>query len=62
MVVRALLGSAALVVLYYWLPIAKKAGEIYAKTLDEYSPPPLDDAVRAELDDYVNRRRAELGD
>src|SRR5438876_1071641 len=41
---------------------AARAGEIYAKTLDEYSPPPLDDAIRAELDDYVTRRRAELGD
>jgi trimethylamine--corrinoid protein Co-methyltransferase len=41
---------------------AARAGEIYAKTLDEYSPPPLDDTIRAELDDYVTRRRAELGD
>ena len=41
---------------------AARAGEICAKTLAEYEPPPLDDAVRAELDDYVTRRRAELGD
>ena len=26
------------------------------------APPPLDDAIRAELDDYVARRRHELGD
>ena len=39
-----------------------RAGEIYHKTLEEYQPPPLDDAVREELADYVARRRAELGD
>jgi trimethylamine--corrinoid protein Co-methyltransferase len=41
---------------------AARAGEIYAKKLEEYEPPPLDDAIRAELEDYVTRRRAELGD
>jgi trimethylamine---corrinoid protein Co-methyltransferase len=41
---------------------AARAGEICAKTLAEYEPPPLDEAIRAELDDYVTRRRAELGD
>ena len=41
---------------------AERAGEICAKTLAEYEPPPLDDAVRAELDEFVTRRRAELGD
>jgi trimethylamine--corrinoid protein Co-methyltransferase len=41
---------------------AARAGEIVAKTLDEYEPPPLDDAIRAELEEYVVRRRAELGD
>jgi trimethylamine---corrinoid protein Co-methyltransferase len=39
-----------------------RAGEIYAKTLEEYQPPPLDDAIRAELEEFVTRRRAELGD
>ena len=39
-----------------------RAGEIYKKTLAEYEPPPLDDAIREELADYVTRRRAELGD
>jgi trimethylamine--corrinoid protein Co-methyltransferase len=39
-----------------------RAGEIYRKTLEEYEPPPLDDAIREELADYVTRRRAELGD
>jgi trimethylamine---corrinoid protein Co-methyltransferase len=41
---------------------AARAGEICRKQLDEYTPPPLDDAIRAELEDYVARRRAELGD
>ena len=39
-----------------------RAGEIYKKRLEEYAAPPLDDAVRAELEEYVVRRRAELGD
>jgi len=36
--------------------------EIWRKQLDDYVQPPLDDAVRAELDEFVVRRRAELGD
>ena len=39
-----------------------RAAEIYAKKLEEYEQPPLDDAVRLELEEYVIRRRAELGD
>jgi trimethylamine---corrinoid protein Co-methyltransferase len=50
-----------------WLKLGGKdatarAADIAAKKLDEYSPPPLDDAIRAELEDFVTRRRAELGD
>ncbi len=41
---------------------AERAGEIWRKTLEEYEQPPLDDAIRAELEEYVIRRRAELGD
>src|SRR5246500_1620751 len=41
---------------------AARASEICARTLEEYQPPPLDDAIRAELEAYVARRRAELGD
>jgi trimethylamine--corrinoid protein Co-methyltransferase len=41
---------------------AARASEIVAKRLAEYEQPPLDEAVRAELEDYVNRRRTELGD
>jgi trimethylamine--corrinoid protein Co-methyltransferase len=39
-----------------------RAGEISARTLDAYEQPPLDDAIRAELEEFVTRRRAELGD
>jgi len=41
---------------------AGRAEGIYKKTLAEYEAPPLDDAIRAELEEYVVRRRAELGD
>jgi trimethylamine---corrinoid protein Co-methyltransferase len=30
--------------------------------LAEYQAPPLDDGIRAELEEFVTRRRAELGD
>ena len=39
-----------------------RATKIYQAKLEEYVAPPLDDAVRAELAEYVVRRRAELGD
>jgi trimethylamine--corrinoid protein Co-methyltransferase len=39
-----------------------RASEICAKTLDEYQQPPLDGAIRQELEEFVTRRRAELGD
>ncbi len=41
---------------------ATRAGEIYKQKLAEYEPPPIDDAVREELEAYVTRRRKELGD
>ena len=41
---------------------AERAGEIWRKTLDEYEEPPLDDGVRTRLQEFVIRRRAELGD
>jgi trimethylamine--corrinoid protein Co-methyltransferase len=40
----------------------ERAGEIWRRTLEEAEPPPMDDAVRAELEEYVARRRTELGD
>ncbi|WP_375489957.1 trimethylamine methyltransferase family protein [uncultured Jatrophihabitans sp.] len=41
---------------------AARATRIYQQKLAEYEAPPLDDAIREELEDYVNRRRTELGD
>jgi trimethylamine--corrinoid protein Co-methyltransferase len=41
---------------------AARASTIYQQKLEAYEPPPLDDAVRAELEEYVVRRRRELGD
>jgi trimethylamine--corrinoid protein Co-methyltransferase len=39
-----------------------RATVAYQKALADYEQPALDDAVRDELQDYVIRRRAELGD
>jgi trimethylamine--corrinoid protein Co-methyltransferase len=39
-----------------------RAGEIWRKTLEEYEEPPMDEGIRAELKEYVDRRRTELGD
>jgi len=39
-----------------------RAAELWRKQLAAYEPPPLDDAIRQELEEYVARRRAELGD
>jgi trimethylamine--corrinoid protein Co-methyltransferase len=41
---------------------AARATDIYKKKLEEYEQPPLDEAIREELEAYVVRRRAELGD
>jgi trimethylamine--corrinoid protein Co-methyltransferase len=41
---------------------AGRAGRIYQQKLEEYEQPPLDDAIREELEEFVVRRRAELGD
>jgi trimethylamine---corrinoid protein Co-methyltransferase len=41
---------------------AARATGIYQKQLAEYEQPPLDDAIREELEEYVIRRRRELGD
>lgn len=39
-----------------------RAGLLYKAKLEEYQQPTLDDAIRAELEEFVNRRRTELGD
>ena len=41
---------------------AERAGEICRATLDQYEQPALDEAIRLELEEYVSRRRTELGD
>lgn len=41
---------------------AARATEIWKKTLEEYEEPPIDESLRQELEEYVTRRRAELGD
>jgi trimethylamine---corrinoid protein Co-methyltransferase len=41
---------------------AERAGEIWRRTLEQYEPPPLDEGVRQQLEEFVVRRRAELGD
>ncbi len=50
-----------------WLKLGGKdatarAGDVCAKTLADYQQPPLDEAIRSELEEYVRRRRTELGD
>ncbi|MDQ6851837.1 MAG: trimethylamine methyltransferase family protein [Actinomycetota bacterium] len=41
---------------------AGRAEKIYQQRLADFQAPPLDDAIREELEAYVTRRRAELGD
>jgi trimethylamine--corrinoid protein Co-methyltransferase len=44
------------------LDATARAAGLWRSTLESYEPPPLDEGVRAELEEYVTRRRAELGD
>jgi trimethylamine--corrinoid protein Co-methyltransferase len=44
------------------LDAAARATEIWKKTLEEYEQPSMDDGLRQQLEEYVTRRRAELGD
>ncbi|MEO8967486.1 MAG: trimethylamine methyltransferase family protein, partial [Solirubrobacteraceae bacterium] len=39
-----------------------RAGEIWRAQLESYEQPPLDDGIEAELREFVDRRRIELGD
>jgi len=41
---------------------AERANAAWKKALAEYEPPPLDDAIDAELVDFVGRRKAEMPD
>jgi trimethylamine--corrinoid protein Co-methyltransferase len=44
------------------LDATDRATKIYGRRLEAYEQPPLDAAIREELEDYVLRRRRELGD
>lgn len=44
------------------LDAADRAGRLYRSALESYEQPALDDAIRQELEEFVVRRRAELGD
>jgi trimethylamine--corrinoid protein Co-methyltransferase len=44
------------------LDTAARAERIWQQRLESYEQPALDEAVRAELEEYVTRRRTELGD
>jgi trimethylamine--corrinoid protein Co-methyltransferase len=44
------------------LDATARAAVIWRETLESYEEPPMDAAVRAELEEYVTRRRRELGD
>jgi trimethylamine---corrinoid protein Co-methyltransferase len=39
-----------------------RAGELWRTTLEEYEQPPIDEAIDAELREFVARRTSELGD
>ncbi len=41
---------------------AARATKIYTEKLEAYEQPPLDEAIRQEMEEFVNRRRKELGD
>ena len=41
---------------------ATRAAELAEKRIEEYVQPPLDPAIAADLEEYVTRRRKELGD
>ncbi|MEM1333750.1 MAG: trimethylamine methyltransferase family protein [Actinomycetota bacterium] len=41
---------------------ADRANDAWKRALAEYEPPPLDDAIAAELHEYVERRSAEMPD
>jgi trimethylamine---corrinoid protein Co-methyltransferase len=44
------------------LDTTARASVIWRETLESFEPPALDEGVRAELEEYVLRRRRELGD
>ena len=41
--------------------VIDRATQACKELLEAYEPPPIDDAIRAELVDYVGRRKTEIG-
>jgi trimethylamine--corrinoid protein Co-methyltransferase len=41
---------------------AERAGVIWRESLERYEQPPIDPALREQLEQFVSRRRTELGD
>ena len=44
------------------LDLTARADLVWRAALERYEPPPLDDGIRAELNEFAARRRRELGD
>ena len=44
------------------LDAAQRASRLWRSRLDAYEPPPIDDAIDAELIEFIDRRKAELPD
>ena len=44
------------------LTAAQRANATWKQMLNDYEPPPLDEAIDAELGDYIDRRKAEMPD
>jgi trimethylamine--corrinoid protein Co-methyltransferase len=44
------------------LDATDRATKVHSKMLEAYEPPPIDPAIREELEEFVTRRRRELGD
>jgi trimethylamine--corrinoid protein Co-methyltransferase len=44
------------------LDAAQRASLLWRSRLDAYEPPPIDDAIDAELIEFIDRRKAELPD
>jgi trimethylamine--corrinoid protein Co-methyltransferase len=44
------------------LDAAQRANKVWKQQLADYQPPPLDEAIDAELCEFVDRRKAELPD
>nr|MCQ3812682.1 trimethylamine methyltransferase family protein [Acidimicrobiia bacterium] len=44
------------------LTAAQRANTRWKELLADYQPPPIDDAINAELQDFIARRKAELTD